>query len=75
MWNIFKKPIEPETIDAWAKIADDIAKVALLAIPVMLYGNETLPLKLVNSALLLAGAYFALFTSRHLRKSKQTQGA
>ncbi|QIM62886.1 hypothetical protein A1D29_06070 [Pasteurellaceae bacterium Orientalotternb1] len=70
MWNIFKRPIEFETLDAWAKISDDIAKVAILAIPVMLYGNETVLMKILNSIFLLIGAYFWLFISRYLRKSK-----
>ncbi|QTM01253.1 hypothetical protein [Mannheimia sp. ZY171111] len=70
MFNLFKRPIETETIDAWTKIADDIAKVAILAIPVMLYGNETAVIKIINSFLLLAGAYFSLLISRHLRRNK-----
>lgn len=55
------------------KIADDIAKVAMLAIPVMLYGNETLAIKIIN-ALLSFSAYSALLISEHLRKSKHKQG-
>ncbi|MFA9489562.1 MULTISPECIES: hypothetical protein [Mannheimia] len=74
MFNLFKRPIETETIDAWAKIADDIAKVAILAIPVMLYGNETAVIKIINSFLLLIGAYFSLLISRHLRRNKHKQG-
>lgn len=62
------------TIDAWSKIADDIAKVAMLAIPVMLYGNETLAIKIINALLLSFSAYSALLISRHLRKSKHKQG-
>lgn len=74
MFNLFKRPIETETIDAWSKIADDIAKVAILAIPVMLYGNETVLMKSLNSLLLLTGAYFSLLISRHLRRNKYIQG-
>lgn len=71
MLNLFKRPIETETLDSWCKIADDIAKVAILAIPVMLYGNEIISLKVINSLLLLAGAYSSLLISRHLRKNKR----
>lgn len=73
-YNLFKRPIENETIDAWSKIADDIAKVAILAIPVMLYGNETLGIKIINTLLLSFAAYSALLISRHLRRSKHTRG-
>lgn len=68
--NLFKRPVEIETIDAWSKIADDIAKVSMLAIPVILYGSEDTTTKLINSLLLTFAAYSTLLISRHLRKSK-----
>lgn len=30
MLNLFKRPIEVETLEAWAKMVEDIAKVAIL---------------------------------------------
>ena len=33
MLNLLKRPIEVETLDTWAKILEDMAKVAILAIP------------------------------------------
>lgn len=36
MLNLFKQPMETTTFEAWAKMSDDIAKVAILAVPVML---------------------------------------
>lgn len=40
MLNLFKRPIEPEIKEDWSKLTLDIAKVALLAIPVVVYGNS-----------------------------------
>ncbi|HDL3754360.1 TPA: hypothetical protein PW529_002555, partial [Mannheimia haemolytica] len=40
MLSIFKTPVEKETLDDWAKISVDVAKVAILAIPVILFGKE-----------------------------------
>ncbi|MCK3657266.1 hypothetical protein A4G18_00650 [Pasteurellaceae bacterium Pebbles2] len=71
--NLFKRPIEKETLDDWAKIASDIAKVALLAIPVVLYGKDPIYLKTINSALLMTGAYFALQSGRIIRRYKAKQ--
>lgn len=67
MLRIFKSPFEKSTLEAWAKMSDDIAKVAILAIPVMLYGEAPIYLKVVNSFLLIIGAYSGLFIGRYLR--------
>lgn len=72
MLNAFKRPFEKETLDAWAKMADDVAKVAFLAIPVVLYGKETILFKGIHSALLLAGAYLMILGGRLIRKHKQS---
>ncbi len=48
MLNIFTKPFEQETLDDWAKLSVDIAKVAILAIPVILYGKDALLIKFIN---------------------------
>ncbi|WP_225981330.1 hypothetical protein [Mannheimia pernigra] len=56
MWNITKRPFEKETLDDWAKLSVDVAKVAILAIPVILYGRDPVTIKLINN---LALAYMA----------------
>ena len=53
MLNLSKKPIEKETLDDWAKLSVDVAKVAILAIPVILYGKDPIYLKCINSFLRL----------------------
>ncbi|MDH3000648.1 hypothetical protein A1D23_09465 [Chelonobacter oris] len=68
MLNLFRKPIEKETLDDWSKIANDIAKVAILAIPVILYGKDPIYIKSINTLLLVFGAYCGLLTARHIRR-------
>lgn len=68
MFNVFGSPFETSTLEAWAKMADDIAKVAILALPVMLYGNDPNSLKILNSFLLIVGVYSGLFIGRYLRR-------
>ena len=70
MFNLFRKPYEKETLDAWAKISDDIGKVAILAIPVMLFGNNPAIIKVINSTLLLISTYSAFIMGRTIRKHK-----
>ncbi|MBE2897734.1 hypothetical protein HPC37_02510 [Pasteurellaceae bacterium 20609_3] len=71
MLNLLKKPIEQETLDDWAKLSVDVAKVAIMAVPVILYGNDPVYLKLINSFLLGAGAYSGLIAGRKFRKMKE----
>lgn len=73
MLNLFKRPIEKDILDDQAKIATDIAKVAILAIPVILYGNDPLYLKLSNTVLLAIGVYASLQSGRIIRQYKQKQ--
>lgn len=70
MLNAFKKPFEKETLDAWAKMADDVAKVAFLAIPVVLYGKESVLFKGIHATLLFVGAYLMILSGRLVRKYK-----
>ena len=70
MLNLFKKPIEKETLDDWAKLSVDVAKVAILAIPVILYGKDPIYLKCINSFLLALGVYGGLIAGRRFRKMK-----
>ncbi|WP_258248156.1 hypothetical protein [Aggregatibacter actinomycetemcomitans] len=71
MWNIAKRPFEKETLDDWAKLSVDVAKVAILAIPVILYGKDPILIKLLNSILLCLGIYGGLFAGRKFRKMKE----
>lgn len=70
IWNLLKRPIEPETIDAWAKWLEDIAKVAIVAVPVVILGQCHSYIKFINSSLLLISCYVALVVARQLRKNK-----
>lgn len=70
LFNLFSRPIEKDTLEDWAKIVADVAKVSILAIPVVLYGNDAVPLKTFNSILLLIGAYAALQSGRIIRRYK-----
>ncbi|QLB44845.1 hypothetical protein [Mannheimia pernigra] len=71
MWNITKRPFEKETLDDWAKLSVDVAKVAILAIPVILYGRDPVTIKLINTILLGIGVYGGLFAGRKFRKMKE----
>lgn len=71
MWNVTKRPFEKETLDDWAKLSVDVAKVAILAIPVILYGRDPVTIKLINTILLGIGVYGGLFAGRKFRKMKE----
>lgn len=68
--NIFRRPINKDILDDWAKLTLDCAKVAVLAIPVLLYGNETFLNKVIYSIVLALLSYFLLFISRMCRDIK-----
>lgn len=71
MRHILKRPFEKETLDDWAKLSVDIAKVAILALPVILYGDSTIGLKAVNILSLCGIIYGSILSARHLRKMKE----
>lgn len=71
MLNLFKQPMETTTFEAWAKMSDDIAKVAILAVPVMLYNNDPMMFKMWNLVMLTLGAYLFLCGGRFLRHKMQ----
>ncbi|MGQ9445000.1 hypothetical protein ACTHGP_06210 [[Pasteurella] aerogenes] len=68
MFRLFKPPFEISTLEAWSKMSDDIAKVAILAIPVMLYSNYSLDFRIFNIALLSIVALAFLTVSRYFRQ-------
>ncbi|QIW16044.1 hypothetical protein A4G20_06705 [Pasteurellaceae bacterium RH1A] len=70
MWNILKKPIEKSSLEAWAKIADDIIKVAILALPVILYNEQySNVLKTFNIIAVLFIIYGLIAISRAIRRN------
>lgn len=71
MLNLFKKPIEKSSFEAWAKMSDDIAKVAILAIPVILYGKDPIFVKVLNSVLLAVAVYLFLIGGRLFRQKSE----
>ncbi|WP_273382563.1 hypothetical protein [Actinobacillus porcinus] len=73
MFNLFKRPIEKETLDDWAKIANDIAKVAMLAVPVVLIGDELVINKIIKVVSLLVATYASLQSGRIIRRFKQSK--
>ncbi|MCI5764284.1 MAG: hypothetical protein SPH84_01240 [Actinobacillus porcinus] len=68
MFRLFKPPFEISTLEAWSKLSDDIAKVAILAIPVMLYSNYGLGFRMFNIALLSVVTLAFLTIGRHFRQ-------
>lgn len=72
VWNLFKRPINKESLESWVKILDDIAKVAILAMPVIVYGEKTTLFKITNIVLLIIVTYLLLFISNVLRKNKSS---
>ncbi|MFZ7342874.1 hypothetical protein [Avibacterium volantium] len=70
MLNLFKRPIEVETLEAWAKMVEDIAKVAILAVPVIIFGQNGILFKIMSSLTLIFVIYAALVAGKLLRKHK-----
>lgn len=71
MFNLLQRPIESETLDSWAKILEDIAKVAILAIPVVIFGQNANFFKGASTLALLMVAYFSLIGGKQIRKHKK----
>lgn len=71
MLNIFKHPLNKESVDSWCKILDDIAKVAILAIPVVLYSGNEISYKFTNSIFLVISAYCCLMGANIMRRNKE----
>ncbi|OOF65105.1 hypothetical protein [Rodentibacter sp. Ppn85] len=68
MFNLFRVPIEKSSLSAWSKLTDNIAKVAILAMPVILYGEHSLVFKGMNISFLCIIAYVFLAMGRVFRK-------
>lgn len=72
MLNIFQRPIEPETVDSWAKWLEDLAKVAVVAIPVVVYGDYGTTFKIMNTLLLTLSSYSFMLVAKLIRQYKMT---
>ncbi|MCW9733851.1 hypothetical protein L5B97_10340 [Avibacterium sp. 20-15] len=70
MLNLFKRPIEIETVEAWAKLLEDIAKVAILAVPMIIFGQNGVLFKIASSFTLMFVSYATLVLGKQLRKHK-----
>ncbi|MCW9698030.1 hypothetical protein [Avibacterium sp. 20-129] len=70
MLNLFKRPIEIETLEAWAKMSEDMAKVAILAVPMITFGQNGTLFKIISSFTLVFIAYATLAVGKQLRKLK-----
>lgn len=70
MFNLLKRPIEVETLEAWAKLLEDMAKVALFALPVVVLGENSHIFKVVCSIGLCVVTYFSLIGGKQIRKNK-----
>ena len=57
MFNVFRYPMNRESLDSWSKNLGDIAKVAILAIPVVLYSPNSWFYNISNGVLLCFCAY------------------
>lgn len=71
MINLFKRPIEKDTLDAWAKWLEDVAKVAIIAVPVVFFGEYADIVKTFNIFFLLVCTYSFMLGGKLLRKYKE----
>lgn len=72
MFEVFKKPLCIENLESWAKNLDDIAKVAIISIPVVLYGDATILSKVISISLLSIFSYIFIVVAALLRKNKDS---
>lgn len=70
MLDLFHKPINIESLDSWAKNLDEIARIAILAMPVVIYGSDVTSFKIMNIVLLASCSYSCLYLANFLRKKK-----
>lgn len=63
-------PIPKDTMEAWAKILEDLAKIAIIAMPALFYGEYTFLFKGINLVLLAFATYYSLVYAKLLRSNK-----
>lgn len=69
VFKLFKMPIEIDTLEVWAKIAEDCAKVAILGIPVVVFSNAPYPFRGWSAIALIVSAYMSLCLGGVIRKT------
>lgn len=68
MWNLFCFPTKKETIEAWAKMLEDFAKVSIIALLVVFFGKEGLIFKAFGIGGLILIAYCSLIIAKYTRE-------
>lgn len=71
MWNLIQPPIKEQTLDSWIKMLDDIAKIAIISVPVSAYSNYESLVKICNTATLILISYCCLIASKFLRNNAE----
>lgn len=67
-FNIFDRPIEKSSLQAWANIADDLVKAGFIGIATLIYSNESIVFRVVNILLLFLVIYVTILIARILRQ-------
>ncbi|MDO5059166.1 MAG: hypothetical protein Q4D82_04395 [Neisseria sp.] len=73
MYNLFKRPIEKATLEDWAKLTNNIAQVAILGVPVVIYGSDSISRKAFNLFVLICIIYTTLQSGRIIRRQLQEE--
>lgn len=72
MLALFKRPFHKESLDSWSKNLDDIARVAILAVPVVIYSNDAIVYKVFNIIFLAVFAFCSVSCADFIRKKRET---
>lgn len=70
MFKPFKRPINMESLNSWAKNLDEIARIAILASPVVVYSPYEIGLKVLNMMFLVLFSYFCVYLADFIRRNK-----
>ncbi|TCP91251.1 hypothetical protein EDC44_1339 [Cricetibacter osteomyelitidis] len=71
MLNLFQRPIDKDTVEALAKTLEDIGKVSLLALPVVIFWQYSVSFIIFSAFELPAFAYLAFLGAKSLRKNER----
>lgn len=71
MLSVFQKPFHKESLDSWCKTFDDISKISILTIPVVLYSSNSIFYKISSTILLLICTYSLVYSADFIRKNKE----
>lgn len=66
-WNVFKRPIKKNNLEAWSKLLDDTIKAALIALPATIYSELQVEIKLVSLTFLLLWIYISTVLTTTIR--------